>query len=882
MGSAVDRENIGNLVEAYGKAGFGGMEITPIYGAAGYEDRYISFLSPGWMEMLDAATESARKNGMGIDMNQGTGWPFGGPQITPGMAASRMVTQTWKLASGKPFREKIAVEDPRQARAGAFLQGLTAVSSSGKVLDLTALVAPDGTLNWHPAAGDWTLTALFCGKTLQKVKRAAPGGEGLTMDHFSRQALTAYLARFDSAFAGSNHGIRTFFNDSYEVYGTNWTPSLPEVFEKQHGYSLLPWIPQLADAGDTSLTARRIRYDYRQTVSDLLLNNFTLPWTEWANRINSLTRNQAHGSPGNLLDLYAATDIPECETFGSSFFPIPGLRRDSADIRNVDPDPVMMKFASSAAHISGKKLTSCETFTWLAEHFKVSLSQCKPEVDQVFLAGVNHVFYHGTTYSPASAEWPGWLFYASVNFAPSNSFWPHLSGLNQYITRCQSVLQHGMPHNDLLVYWPLSDYWMDPAGSNLQLSIHDIDQWLHPTPFYRDVTSWQAAGYSLDFVSDRLLEKLSVRNNQLTTAAGAVYKALVFPATRYLPETTLREAIRLAEQGALVIFRELPADVPGYGNLNERRSTLAELIAGLKLTPLREGTFSSRAGAGTVMVADDIDGLLKEQGILPEPLASTGLRYLRRKTGDGVYYFLVNHTPAAIREYLSLNNPARYCYLMDPLSGYTGVAASEKNGPVNRVRVELRPGESIFLFATDREYRSQPWKYRDSGGEAITVEGPWQLRFKDGGPQIPAPQILEDPVPWTDTGAENSLSFSGTAVYSASFRLPEKPAPEYLLQPGNLFESARVTINGKDAGILWSLPFSMRVGHLLKPGENLLELEVANLMANRIRWMDQEKISWRNYHEINFVNINYKPFDASGWEPMPSGLQGPVRIIPIP
>jgi aminopeptidase N len=41
--------------------------------------------------------------------------------------------------------------------------------------------------------------------------------------------------------------------------------------------------------------------------------------------------------------LYAAADIPECETFGSSFFPIPGLRRDSADIRNVDPDPVMMK-----------------------------------------------------------------------------------------------------------------------------------------------------------------------------------------------------------------------------------------------------------------------------------------------------------------------------------------------------------------------------------------------------------------------------------------------------------------------------------------------------------------------------------------------------------
>src|SRR5690606_20522942 len=231
------------------------------------------------------------------------------------------------------------------------------------------------------------------------------------------------------------------------------------------------------------------------------------------------TKNQAHGSPGNLIDLYAAVDIPEVETFGSSFFPIPGLRRDSADIRNVDPDPIMLKFASSAAAITGKRLVSSETFTWLTEHFKTALSQCKPEVEQAFLAGVNHVFYHGITYSPEDVAWPGWLFYASVNFVPDNSWWPHLQGLNQYIERVQSVVQAGKPDNELLLYWPVFDNWDDPKGDLMQFTVHNIDKWLHPTPFYEEATRLQQHGYAVDFISDDLLSRASVSGGLIQPSA---------------------------------------------------------------------------------------------------------------------------------------------------------------------------------------------------------------------------------------------------------------------------------------------------------------------------------------------------------------------------
>jgi hypothetical protein len=83
MGSTVDEKNLGQNLTTYQKAGIGGVEITPIYGAVGYEANYIDFLSPKWMDMLKFTVDKSNSLGLGVDMNTGTGWPFGGPQIKP-------------------------------------------------------------------------------------------------------------------------------------------------------------------------------------------------------------------------------------------------------------------------------------------------------------------------------------------------------------------------------------------------------------------------------------------------------------------------------------------------------------------------------------------------------------------------------------------------------------------------------------------------------------------------------------------------------------------------------------------------------------------------------------------------------------------------------
>ena len=86
LGSAVDKTNLTRLLTEYRDAGIGGVEICPIYGAKGHEDRFIDFLSPKWMEMFAHTAAECKRLGLGLDLTTGTGWPFGGPNVTPEIA----------------------------------------------------------------------------------------------------------------------------------------------------------------------------------------------------------------------------------------------------------------------------------------------------------------------------------------------------------------------------------------------------------------------------------------------------------------------------------------------------------------------------------------------------------------------------------------------------------------------------------------------------------------------------------------------------------------------------------------------------------------------------------------------------------------------------
>ena len=255
-GSAVDRAGLTAELESLRSAGIGGVEITPIYGVVGRESRDVPYLSESWMRLLAHAVGEAGRLGLGVDMATGTGWPFGGPWVGDGTAARSIAIKTWTVEGAGRLAEPVRFEQPALLRAigitGANakrpqiadvkdpieinrdlqalaieqvrfpkplpLIALVAHAPDGEPVDLTGRVGADGTLNWTAPAGRWTLHGLFLGWHGKLVERAAPGGEGMVIDHFSREAIRGYLSRFDRAFAGGGaRGVRAFFNDSYEV-----------------------------------------------------------------------------------------------------------------------------------------------------------------------------------------------------------------------------------------------------------------------------------------------------------------------------------------------------------------------------------------------------------------------------------------------------------------------------------------------------------------------------------------------------------------------------------------------------------------------------------------------------------------------------------------
>ena len=858
-GSAVDPVGITQELTRFRDAGLGGVHIIPIYGVKGGESQEIEFLSPKWMEMLGHTLKEADRLGLGVDMTTGSGWCFGGPNVTAEDANASVVVRKvpWQ---GELIGERF---DP------GITLALMAFGKDGIVTDVREKLGQDGLLKWKGAPG----TILY--QVSQKpsgvtVKRAGHGGEGPMLNMIFPEAMGRYLARFTEAFAGHDAPKpRAMYQDSYESK-SDWSPDFLGRFHALRGYRLEDHLPELFgnDAGDT---VARVKGDYRETVSDLLLES-TIRWTEWSRKHGFITRNQAHGSPGNLLDLYAAADVPETEMFGRLNPPTKGLSRN----------PLVSKFASSAAHVSGKNLVSAETGTWIAEHFQETLGDLKHLVDDLLLAGVNHVFYHGASYSPDSAPWPGWCFYAATEMNSRNSIWHDVPALNAYVTRCQSVLQSGRPDNDILLYWPIHDLWNDPEGLVKPLTVHDRE-WLEHQPLGKAAADLREHGYSFDYISDRQLTGVRATHGRGSASdlitGGNAYRTIVIPSCTLMSPSTLETLVRLASSGGSVIFEDhLPSDVPGLFDLPSRRKRLASLLEQIHPEGTR-GLEEISLGSGRVLIGP-LREALGRAGTSGEQLAEKGIHSVKRRLADGsLYYFVVNRGKETFDGWMPLSTPVRSAQIMDPMTGLTGETDLLDGKTSPKIRLRLEPGASLIIRAgTVSPTGKHSWSYATPTGTPMPIIGNWQVTFLQGGPVLPSSYQATGPGSWSEHGPETQ-SFAGTARYTVTFDAPGKTPGDYQIDLGGVCQSARIRLNARDLGTLISPPF--RSGPVtLRAEGNLLEVEVTGTSANRIRDLDLRGVPWKVFKDINIVSIDYKPFDASRWPVAEEGLIGPVTLIP--
>ena len=832
LGSAVSEADLRWNMQEYSKAGIGALEITPLYGVQGNEKNEIDFLTAPWMDKLKFVQAEGAKDGILVDMNNGTGWPFGGPYVPIEEAAAKLV-HTDVTANGKELRKgvDICVKDAKEKKFAKLSRVIA--YCNGEMTDLTSMTDANGIVTWKkaPKKNNYRIISIYCSRTRQMVKRAAPGGQGYVIDHFDRKAVANYLQRFEDAFAKSGVPYpNSFFNDSYEVYKANWTPNLFEEFEKRRGYKLEGKLLELL--GEAEDPGNKVLSDYRETLGDLLLENFTEQWTAWAHKHGAKTRNQAHGSPANLIDVYSAVDIPEIEGFGLSEFGIKGLRKDSGYTRKNDSDVSMLKYASSAAHINGKTLVSSETFTWLTEHFRTSLSQMKPDMDLMFTCGVNNMYFHGICYSPKNDPWPGWRFYASVDMSPTNSIWRDAPYLLKYIERCQSFLQMGQPDNDFLVYLPVRDMWAERRGKGpgsllMQFDIHSMAK--KAPDFIKSILEIDRAGYDCDYISEKYLMGTTYTNGMLQTAAGTRYQALIIPGSGNMPEKVKNHINDLKAKGAKIIYGTSAADM--------QKAAKAELMK-----------------------------------------SKFGLSAIRRKNDSGHHYFIANLTPNDVNARIPLTVTMKDARWFNPLNGEIYKTDINNEG----ILVDLKSGESMILQTYNNVLPTNDAEQIKFEGTEKQLTDKWSLSFVESAPAINSTYTLDNIQTWETLNNDTAKIMMGTGVYTTTVNMTKDEAKaKWAINLGDVRESARVYVNDNFVGCAWSVPFILDCKDAFKAGKNTLRIEVTNLPANRISEMDRQGVKWRKFDEINVVDINYKKISYANWEAVKSGLNSSVTLLKL-
>jgi hypothetical protein len=897
LGSAVDEKGLTYNLDKLRAAGIGGVEITPIYGIKGQEKAFVPFLNPRWLNLLSYTLKEAASRKMGVDLANATGWPFGGPWVGPEDASKTIYRKKFKLTGGQSLDSLIVYvhpgfirtanttrrkpgEIPAEFRSSPMLQEwaldqiqfagnlpietVMAYGTDNQSLNLTNLVDQEGRLRWTAPAGKWEVWALFRGLHGKMVERAAPGGEGYAIDHFSKGATDRYLEHFTKAFQGRDLSkLRGFFNDSYEVDDAsgqaNWTTSMFEQFQQIKGYDLRNYLPYLFGEGDQLLQSR-VLYDYRTVIDSMILHQFTETWKSWGDSRGKILRNQSHGSPANTLDLYSVVDIPETE----------------------GTDWLRFKFATSAAHVAGKELVSAEAATWLDEHFLSTWGDVKKALDLYFLAGVNHIVYHGTPYSSPEAAWPGWNFYAAVQFQPTNPQWKHFHQLNEYVTRVQSFLQHSKPAHQILLYYPLHNRYAQRGGPLLQ-HFDGMERNFEHTDFEDISKRLQQQGIGFDFVSDRQLLQVKCDAKTLQTG-GNSYKMILVPEIEVMDLPTWQRLFELAEAGAHVVFhKRMPQTLPGLFQLEARIKQVKNLQTGLHWRKTTWGSEAER-GKGSMAVVDDWDAYRQNAVLHSGKYEAIGLHaYLFDKAGKKGA-FVVNRTDVAIDSLVTYEHQSDVVFF-DPMTGaITKPAFQVGQADSRKYRIRLEPQQSMIISqesaagAPDHFYYSSP-------KAIIPLQGRWTLKFDEGGPKQPAEVVYEDgPDYWTNSTDSARLSFSGLATYSTTFKVSKPAESLWQLDLGALSATAAVVLNGKSIGVSVGPKHLLIVPAGLLQTQNTLQVSVASLMANRIADMDRKEIPWKIFYNINMSarkkeNVLNGIFDARHWKPIASGLAGPVKLL---
>ncbi len=853
FGPAVERDELAREMRTMKAGGIGGVEIQPVYPLA-LDDpqtgfRNMKFLSPEFLSMVSFAANTGHVLGMRVSITLGSGWPYGGAWVPVTESAGRLRVVAIPVSSDEPSVAVPSTETGEELLAAFVTAGTTDhydAEHARRVENIREgrLELPSG------LSGPQVALFFISSRTGQQVKRAANGAEGFVIDHFNASAVQDHLMNVAEPLvrAFGDHPPYSVFSDSLEVYESDWTPAFLSEFRDRRGYDLTPHLPELV-AGITP-EAADLRYDWGRTLTELIDENYLAAINAWARTHHTQFRSQSYGIPAVTLSSNARVDLPEGE--GSQWHGPFSYTR----------------WATSASHVYGRPVTSSETWTWLhSPPFRATPLDIKAEADTFFLQGINQLMGHGWPYSPPSAGEPGWSFYAAAVFNSHNPWWVVMPDVTGYLTRMSWLLRQGKPANDIAVLLPEED-----ARARFRLGEATVSDRM-PSLLGPDlVPAILDAGYTFDFIDSAAIDRVGIH-----------YPVLVIPNIERLPLATYRKIEDYARNGGVVLAtKSLPSRAPGF--LESPRDSAGvrqisrELFApGAKDAKLVEETSELGAAIGSFLKPDvALDPVIPEVG------------FIHRRLPDADIYFIANTDNRPHRFTATFRTSRREAEWWDPFSGEVSTAG---NGPV--LKMNLAAYESRVVVLSDSVSAADKVTDTATHFAPIDLSHDWEVTFGKTG----FSETMQTLHSWSDD--QPTRYYSGLATYTRIVEIPEAVAHAgaaildfgmstpvqrtKLNLPGMrtwldapLRDAAVVYVNGKLAGSVWYPPFTLNIGPFLHTGSNELKIVVANTAINELagRAPADYRLLWLRYGQ------RFTPQDMDHLVPLPSGILGPLRIVP--
>ena len=714
-----------------------------------------------------------------------------------------------------------------------------------RAVDVTKFVDQTGQLNWDTPAGSWLVLRIGCTLHGNTIKCVGGGPGGLEIDTMSATAMDAHFAETGAkliADAGSLAGksLQYFHIDSWELGQPTWTPQMREEFQRRRDYDPLPWLPAvLGRTVDDAAATRRFLQDYRRTAADLVAANYY-------GRLRELTlkgglRGTHPESGGPFFDHWI--DALQCE--GINDVPMGEFWK-----RNGEPEGTIthhhnasLKQAACAAHIYGKAVCQAEAFTSFNDDWIDDPWSMKDIGDAAFCEGLTRNVLCFWIHQPRLDAKPGFQWtHVGTHFDCNLTWWPMSGAWLTYLARCQHMLRLGLFVADLA-------YLQNEA----------IPSFIAPRPNQQPA---RPAGFDYDVLNaEVLLTRATARNGRLMLPDGMSYRYLVLPhqADAILSPATLKKVNELAEAGVTVV---------GPANFNTT------------ITKLRQGT---------------LEAIVKADGVLPDleirnPVAGTSFDWIHRRDGGIDVYFISHQTPNRkddVTTEITFRMAGKRPELWDAVTGKTRELVEYKTTEDGRTVVPLTfaPRQSWFVVFRKEVERAKDAKARK--GERnfpelksmMTLTGAWEVQFDaqwfypDNG--TGGEMRFEQLTDWTTHPEAAVKYYSGIAVYRKTFDFPSPAtrSPALALDLGEVKNLARVKLNGRDLGIVWTAPWQVEIPQgLIKEKGNALEIEVANLWPNRLMGdailpPDQRRTK---------TNVGTYNSEKKGFR---SGLLGPVQVL---